>query len=419
MINEKKNIDIELNNILKYGYDDKKIKLLKESHDEILYYIKKIKTIKFIGEILKQIETILSSDLKKVLFDLGDEQKYNIHFKNGVYDVKKKSFRQRCYNDYITQYLDYNYIEKDKISDNIHNFVYDFFTKIQPNEVERNFTLGYLAYCITGDTSKQIFKINIGYSASNGKSTEIKIHERTFPIYTSKLNKETFNKNNTKRHKYIHKCLHNPIRLVYIEELDKTQLDGDFLKDWVDGNKICNEILYGTSEEKFIQAKLMTFSNKDLKVDGDEGIYRRGKVQFYESKFEDNIDDDINNNKYKKILNFEGYFDNEEYKNAYFHLLLKYIDKLDIPKSSADNFKDIVDENDYLKSAIEEYYEITKNVDDMMSKKAVEDLLNNYNWAEILCKLKNMGVKYSRCSRLDGERGILYGIKLTKCLKMV
>ena len=411
LINEKKEIDKKLNNILKYTYDEEKIKELKEVHTIIIYYIKKLKTIKFIGEILKQVQIIISSELKRVEFDLGEEQKYNIHFKNGVYDIKKREFRKRCYEDYITQYLDYDYIEYDKIEAEIHNYVKDFFKKIQPNEIERRFTLSYLAYCITGNTGAQVFKVNIGYLASNGKSTEVKIHEKSFPIYTCKLNKETFNKNNTKKHKYIYKCLHNPIRLSYIEELDQSLLDADFLKDWVDGNKISNEILYGTCEERGLQAKLMTFSNKDFIIEGDEGIYRRGKLQFYESKFEDDIEDDYKHHRYKKVLNFESNFDKEEYKNAYFHLLLKHVDKLEIPKDAEKNFKDIVDENDDLKSEIEENFIITRNENDKISKMIVIEKLYNYNFKDILTKLKSMGVKYKKNLRLDGEKRIFLGIK--------
>jgi phosphopantetheine adenylyltransferase len=411
IIKEKIKIDKIISKLLKESSSEEELEELREKQNFIINFINKLKTIKFIGEIIKQTQTILAAELKKIIFDVGDDQKYNIHFKNGVYDLKKKEFRRRCYHDYITQYLDYDYIEKECIEESIHNFVYDFFKKIQPDKIQMDFTLGYLAYCITGDTGKQIFKINIGYSASNGKSTEIKIHEKTFEIYTTKLNKETFDKHNSKRHKYIYKCLHNPIRLCYIEELDKSLLDSDFLKDWVDGNKICNEILYGTSEEMKIQAKLMTFSNKDFSIDGDEGIYRRGKVQFYESRFDNYLEDDYKNNRYKKILNFEGYFDDIKYKNAYFHLLLKYIDKLNIPDNAEKNFKDIVDENDNLKNDIEDFFIITKNDNDKISKKIVEKILNNYNFKDILSKMKNMGVKYIKDSRLDGEKGVFYGIE--------
>jgi hypothetical protein len=266
--------------------DKDKLKTIEEERKEILKYVMKLKTMKFINEVVKQIQSILKQKIQYVEFDTSEVQYYNVHFKNG-----------------------------------------QFFEKLQPDENQRKFTLGFLAYCLSGDTSEQIFKINIGYSASNGKSTELKIHDKVFPIYTTKLEKDTFMLGNTKRHKSISCCLKQPIRLAYIEELQQKKLDSEFLKDWVDGNKITNEVLYGYTESKKIQAKLMTCSNKDLKVDSDKGVLRRGKVQFYNSQFLDILEDDFMNHKYKKVNNFEKIFDEVEYKNAYFHLLLGYFNK--------------------------------------------------------------------------------------------
>jgi len=409
---ENDEIDKILKKQLKEDNEDPKIKVIKKKQNNIIQYLNKLKTIKFIGDVLKQIEIKLSSKLSKIVFDLGEEQKYNIHFKNGLYDLKKKEFRKRIYEDYITQYLDYDYIESEKIDEDIHKFVYDFFKKIQPDEEERDFTLGYLAYCITGNTGEQIFKINIGYSASNGKSTEIKIHEKCFDIYTTKLNKQTFNMNNSKVHKYLHKCLHNPIRLAYIEELDRKLLDADLLKDWIDGSKITNEILYGTCEDMPIQAKVMTFSNKDMVIEGDPGIYRRGRVQMYESRFDKDIEDNYETHKYRKILNFEGYFDNIEYKNAYFHLLLRYIDKLKIPKEAEEKFKEIIDENDTIKTLIEDYYIITRDENDIISKNEIINNIENVKWKDVLSKLKSMGGTYKKDYRAtDGSKGVITGIR--------
>jgi len=391
-------------------YTEEEKKELDKNIKNITKFIGKLKTIRFIGEILKQIQTILSGRLTKIIFDLGDEQKYNIHFRNGVYDIKNKIFRRRKYDDYITQYLDYDYLKKNEIDKEIHNFVMIFYKKIQPIDTERDFMLGYLAYCLTGNMGKQIFKVNIGYTASNGKSTEMAIHDRVFPIYTKKLKKETFNKGNTKFHKFVKDCLNNPIRLVYLEELDERLLDVDVLKDWVDGRKITIEILFGTDETKTIQAKLMTCSNKDLNIKGDQGLYRRGRLQFYNSKFEDINEDDYINHIYKKIENLDNYFDDVRYKNAYFHLLLEYIDELKIPKSAINNFKNIVDETDDLFYLINDNFEITKNKDDKINKKTIENELINNKWNDILIKLKSMGVIYDREHKFNGERGVLYGI---------
>jgi hypothetical protein len=412
LIKEKSLIDEKINKLLKYERIEKELKEMEIKREEIILFIKKLKNIKFIGEILKQIQTFIIATQKKIIFDVGIEHKYNVHFKNGVYDLKMKNFRKRNYNDYITQYLDYDYLERNEIDDKIHSFVDNFFKKIQPDEDERNFTLGYLAYCLTGDTGKQIFKINIGYTASNGKSTEVTIHDKVFPIYTKKLNKETFNKGNSKFHKFVRDCLHNPIRLAYIEELNQSLMDVDIIKDWVDGKKLTIEILYGTNETKSIQAKLMTFSNKDINIEGDEGLYRRGRLQFYNSKFVDEIEDDYKNHKYKKIENIDLYFNDIKYKNAYFHMLLNYVDNFKIPNSSKDNFKKLVDENDNLKNDINDNFIITQYKENKLSKKFVEDTLEFHKWSNILTKLKSMGVIYDRDKMYNGEKSILSGIKV-------
>jgi hypothetical protein len=74
------------------------------------------------------------------------------------------------------------------------------------------------------------------------------------------------------------------------------------------------------------------------------------------------------------------------------------------------NFKNIVNENDDLIYEIQDNFEITKNKEDKITKKCVDDVLINNKWGDILIKLKNMGVIYDREHKLNGERGILIGI---------
>ena len=88
--------------------------------------------------------------------------------------------------------------------------------------------------------------MNIGYTAANGKTTEMDIHEKAFPLYTEKLDRTIFSKTCTKRHKYANKLVTCPIRLAYINELDDSKLDEDFLKDFADGKDLPLEQMYGT-----------------------------------------------------------------------------------------------------------------------------------------------------------------------------
>jgi len=378
--------------------------------------ILQLKKNKFVKEIIKQLQNIISASVKKpVYFDVGPEQYYNINFRNGIYDLKTKEFRARNYTDYVTKFLEFDYKPKSEISKLSIDTVNEFFHKLQPNKEQREFTLGFLAYCITGDTSKQIFKTNIGYSASNGKSTELKIHHRVFSIYTTKLNSDTFTLGNNKRHKSINICLHEPIRLAYIEELKQIKIDGDFLKDWVDGDKITNEVMYGTCESEKIQAKFMTCSNKDMSIDSDKGILRRGKIQFYKSQFLDGVnDDDWNENIFKKESNFESKFDDDDFKNAYFHLLSDYVDKLKIPKEATEQFKEMAEEGDTLKTRFFDCFEITKRETDKENKEFImERMGKSYEkrWGDILSMIKGLGLTYSKNNTKGGVRGVVFGIR--------
>lgn len=338
----------------------------------------------------------LSSIKSDIEFDIGSDNHYNINFKNGLYDLKTNKFRSRLETDYVTQFLNYDYIELQNIPDEIQSEVYDFFKKIQPEEEQRNFTLGYLAYCLTGNATKQIFKMNIGHTASNGKSTELSIHNKCFEIYTEKLDNRVLLSNFEKRHKHLITLVKNPIRLAYFEEMPKgKKLDVEFIKDFVDGKSIDCEIMFGTKEKIKIQAKLMSISNYDFQCDTDEGIIRRGRVQKYESKFinEDELVDE-ENHIYKKVEGFENKFDNIIYKNAYFHLLLKYINKFIVPKVNQDEFKKTAEEGDTILNDILEYYKITNNKDDIITKKEIEDKFGKNNFNDYKQKLQSKGCKY-------------------------
>ena len=154
-------------------------------------------------------------------------------------------------------------------------------------------------------------------------------------MYIAKMDNRVLLLNFERRHKYLVDLVYNPIRLIYYEEIP---LDRSFIKDFVGGRNVKCEVMFGTSNEFNIQAKMMSISNNDFEVDTDEGIIRRGRIQNYTSKFvDDDIDED--NHIYKKIEGFENKFDDEYYKNAYFHLLLNYIDELYIPQINKDEFK--------------------------------------------------------------------------------
>ena len=424
--NEYNNKIDEVNKKLKQSNNKDEIKELKaviqikeNDRDNLIQEVKKqlllINKTTWKNNVWKEVQSLISVNPTNIVFDTGSDQYYNIHFENGVYDIKKKEFRPRIYSDYVTKILPYPFIHKKDIDEKIKNETFDFFKKVQPNEEMRRFQLSYLAHCITGDTTNQVMKINIGYSASNGKSTEIAIHQNTFPIYTCKLDRRTFNENFDKRHKQFLQLIREPIRLAYMEEMDRKKIDVEVLKDVVDGKKLDCEILFGTKEEKPIQCKLLTCSNKDFNMDADDGVKRRCRVEAYESRFVDNDDElDAENHIYKRVRGFEEKFNNNLYRNAYFHLLLEYIDDLYIPESSKELFNEIAGDYDVFTNTLTEQYIITKKEEDKVSK---EDLtsyfeLKSIKWEKVLPELKRLGLKYDRRKMINGKQGIIYGLQM-------
>jgi hypothetical protein len=167
------------------------------------------------------------------------------------------------------------------------------------------------------------------------------------------------------------------------------------MKDFVDGKKINLEKMFGTTNKILIQAKIMSASNHDFNCDTDEGIIRRGRVQFYTSKFIDNDSEvDVENHIYKKQEGFENKFINDDYKNAYFHLLLKYVDELYIPSKNKEDFKQKAEESDTVLNNILEYFEITNNSSDEVGKLDIENAFGKDKFAEYKAKLQSKGCKY-------------------------
>lgn len=441
-------------------------------HDDLLYqaqlhHKRNAEALKLVVESLKSIqhrpykENIMKDILTEmpqngeIEFDINAAQVDNIHFQNGVLMLNKvkllnkkgiipekrklnethalpsisidSAFRERTKEDYVSQVLPYNF---QKPTDEHIEKVFQIFRQIQPDQQQRDFQLGWSAYTMTGRTSEQKFKMNIGYTAANGKSTELKIHEASLSIYTMKLDKRTFNEGNTKQHKQFIHLIQNPIRSAYIEEMDRRRLDADLLKDFVDGHKLNVEIMYGTSVAKSIQAKFSACSNKDLNVDADRGILRRGLVQQYTSQFVAHPDPNI---PYQFALcrDTEKCFQTDDhYKCAYVWVLLPYIARyyekggvLDIPIFAQEQFRAIAEEYDSYKNALMEIC-IPGTKEDRIYKgdllQEMQEKLGrrNLTFNQLLVELKRLGYTYERQQRVKSilntstsQKGAICGLK--------
>tara|TARA_R100000388_G_scaffold94657_1_gene82621 strand:+ start:108 stop:2390 length:2283 start_codon:yes stop_codon:yes gene_type:complete len=393
-----------------------------EKHKELNRIHQKIQMKKTIDNVSAFIVQDCYSRDNDIQFDINKEQLYNINFRNGIFDLKKMKFRKRNKYDYITKYLNWDYnpdVDIESLEE-----VKDFFRRLQGDKEQRDFSICWLASCLDGNLDKSKFKMNIGYTAENGKSTEFLIHSSVFPIYSTKLSSSFFSIDNNKRHKELLPLMQNPIRFCYIEELRQNKLDADFLKEFSDGKLNC-EILYSTSLTANIQATLSTCANKDFNIDLDQGISRRGIIQFYKSEFKEKYkQDDYQNNKFMKK---QGYFrkfeECEKMKNAYFHYLLTYYNNFKIPIGNEKLFTSISEEYDTIGQALNDNFIITESQEDIIHKNELFEVIKSsiniksFTWRKCLTEMKNRGIKYNKQKYKNGMKGYFIGIKINETIE--
>ena len=354
-----------------------------------------------------------------------DANKSTVNFKNGILCLKTGKFRERTYKDYVSKCLNYKYSENE--NSEIHKKIYALLKKIcNDNESMVEDNLKWLGYCLTGETKQQMFMATIGHSASNGKSTLIKMFDNAFNIYTEKLNKRTFSKNYSNSHKQFAR-VKQPIRLAYIEEIDREKLDGDLLKDFVDGYKLNNEIMYGTSEEIHLQCKLNIISNNNLNFDTDEGLKRRGYLQEFHNQFVDPKHKKYNNGNpkagiYLRDVNLSNMFEKQEFKLAFCQMLIPYSRKyyeegLTLSETLTNSYYELCEENDKVKEFVEKCYVRTGDNKDRISK---DSFLETYrfrtglkltSWTWLLNDVKRLGLNYARNLSYKGKQGCILGLR--------
>ena len=353
---------------------------------------------------------------------LLNHNRYLISFKNGVYDLKLNEFRERIKYDYITFTLQYDYTEKvnKKATTKIQTIMKQI---CNDSKIDFKFMCNWFGYCITGITKEQKFLFNLGHTASNGKSTLAEIFDRCFKEYSIKLDRQTFKKGYSKAHKHIIGIKFK--RFIYVEELDRSSLNVELIKDIVSGDTIKNEIMYGTDESIDIYCKLNIISNFDPIFDADEGIKRRGLCMVHTNIFVDEKDY-IKGKKGIYLLDrdIKKLFDNDEYKLAFIKILLPYAHNyiksgIDVPSHIRDGFKDMVAENDEMKCFLDNNYLLTGNDEDRVQKDEFTEYYNIIMKSKIpkkfpflLSDLKRKGIKYDRIKRKNNIKGVILGIKL-------
>lgn len=304
-----------------------------------------------------------------------DNQRHLIGFENGVYDFQKKQFRQMESSDYITYSTNFNYSEN--VDKEAYNHLMQIFTDIHDEIDLRDYTLKSLASCFNGKNVYSLFHIWTGCGA-NGKSLICDAMSNMLGDYADKLASSHFTHKTDQSPEHHTESLNKIMkkRFVYSSEPKKgAYLNLDFIKE------ITGKEDYTTRGHQGKQQKTLPFFNifmccNDLpktETACDLSIRRRFRVMPYKNTFVSNPNKD-NKNEKQLDASLGDKLQEERYKNALFHILLKYYNELDVktePKApeGVEVFTDrylLSDINKVLSDWINRRLEKTKNEDDML-----------------------------------------------------
>jgi len=304
-----------------------------------------------------------SKDNNDIQFNLQPITTKYFQFSNGAFNLETGLLEKRTREMYITKTLSYEYSDLENKQEQFK--IMNLFKQVLPDDKFLEGHLNWRGLCLTGEISPQVFVLNIGYTASNGKSTLSKIFDEAFPIYCKKLGTDCFDSDSSNAY---NKCIasmnNEPIRLAYMEEWGEKKQSTSLIKSTTDGTSITCKPLYSEEINMKIQFKLEASSNSDPNMGGskDNGIGRRCKVFHYTSQFvDDQSQVDHMKNIYIKDINVISMFDKDSYKLALFHILAPYAKKfykdteLTLPVECSSNFKDIMNDADVWGEYMEQY----------------------------------------------------------------
>jgi len=239
--------------------------------------------------------------------DIVDTQLHLLGFENGVYDLEKSVFRPGLPSDYVSQttgltlpttipFKETSLNELIEISQNIQNYdkkmadLNDFLEKVFPLKNVRDYTLRFIASCLSGEVREEKFYFWTG-SGGNGKSKYVDLIMASFGDYGKVMNISYLT---TKRGgagsaspelELIRKA-----RFVSMTEpeAEDTIYVGK-LKEITGGDTLVSRGLFKDLREFKPQFKIILQCNDLPKLGGnDGGVWRRVEVLKYVSKFMDN-----------------------------------------------------------------------------------------------------------------------------------
>jgi len=212
-----------------------------------------------------------------------NQQEYLLQFNNGVYDLRKNSFRDGRPSDYITQTVGYDY---DEAADcpRFEQFLEEIFNG---NQKLIDYIHKYIGYTISGDISDQSFLLLHG-SGSNGKSVFLETLRILLGDYASNTSFDTFETQYSDASTNDIARL-NESRLVTCSELSgqEKKFNTERIKAVTGGEVLTARFLYQEYFEFMPKFKVYLAVNNLPEVSDDSyGFWRRVRMIPFRQRFE-------------------------------------------------------------------------------------------------------------------------------------
>ena len=365
-------------------------------------------------------------DLVRDNVDFYDPNKYEIHFRNGYFDLKAFEFKPRDQKKhFISVYINRDFkIPDAKIIDEVEKLT----SQIIPNQDDKNYIFKDFGASLTGDVIDAQSNLFFLGKGATGKSTLMKLLKFAIDVYMLELKNNTFTQGNTKIDKILNEFKEKTyLRIAWINEMEDKKLDQSLFKSFCEG-LLQSTSLYKDGLNNFKHfCKLIFTANTFPRIIIDGGTVRR--IDAYEMKalFVDN-EKDVNEEKNIFLKNtnaLKQIEDSDEIKNAFFYIIAKYSSEWLKDKNKykkTENFKEtkdkVVNINDVIGEFLQDNITITKNDDDRISKIDMYNLFKEANPkslidpTQLMSILNNKDIEFSFKKRLDGKQGCYIGVKL-------
>lgn len=335
--------------------------------ERILRIIYKLEDYGFKESLVKEMrEQFFDKDFLNSL----DANPNLIAFTNGVWDLKRKCFRNAVPDDMLSLCVGYPYIAEEDTE--IQAKIKTYFERLHPIHEQRQYVLKMFARQMYGDNGSELFHIHSGFkgSAGNGKSKFFEVLELAFGKYVHKFAVETLvAKQRSDPNKPCPEFANwKGRRILYCSEPNTDdKLNCGIMKELTGGESISYRLLFCNQIHEFHPMyKMHIMCNDTPRIDGsDEGVKRRIRKVDYIARFVDADQVDESVHMYLKDMGFiENFKRNLSYRMELLRFILDHYDHTfayEMPEIIKKNSAAYIDDNNCVLQFTNEHVVVDRN----------------------------------------------------------